>query len=394
MIHEVPVAVPVPVTSRSAAGRRGRSSRSYATAPIGRRSHCRQIHRRRLSLPAGRAPDPPRRAEPVYWGLGGKLRPDAWQTHAAKRQSRTPHPIAAVHSILLPDSTLARPRRPAASAHRVAFAIVHDARSLAIVNRRCAITRFSVRFRGGCMSPAPLRSPLSRFVFVVLLVLVATPGLKPVAQSRTQQRQQQKMDEVHREDQGIPAGPADHHRAGRSPSGVRHRPDAAQVPRPHRRHARRADLREGHPSLLRGARQGVRPRHDVDDRQDRRGPRHGAARGRRRGDDQAARQVQGHARLAHRSAQDDRGAGAAADSRPPSRSTGSRAACTRPRPAGRRCCWSWRTGSRSRRRRSSRQIRNNVITLITPVIEVDGREKQVDTYYFNKKRRRARRGCR
>jgi Zinc carboxypeptidase len=35
------------------------------------------------------------------------------------------------------------------------------------------------------------------------------------------------------------------------------------------------------------------------------------------------------------------------------------------------------------------QIRNNVITLITPVIEVDGREKQVDTYYFNKKRRAA-----
>ena len=34
-------------------------------------------------------------------------------------------------------------------------------------------------------------------------------------------------------------------------------------------------------------------------------------------------------------------------------------------------------------------IRNNVITLITPVIEVDGREKQVDTYYFNKKRRAA-----
>ena len=33
------------------------------------------------------------------------------------------------------------------------------------------------------------------------------------------------------------------------------------------------------------------------------------------------------------------------------------------------------------------QIRNNVITFITPVIEVDGREKQVDTYYFNKKRR-------
>ena len=31
-------------------------------------------------------------------------------------------------------------------------------------------------------------------------------------------------------------------------------------------------------------------------------------------------------------------------------------------------------------------IRSNVITFITPLIEVDGREKVVDTYYFNKKR--------
>jgi hypothetical protein len=31
-------------------------------------------------------------------------------------------------------------------------------------------------------------------------------------------------------------------------------------------------------------------------------------------------------------------------------------------------------------------IRGNVIVAITPVIEVDGREKQVDTYYYNKKR--------
>ena len=30
-------------------------------------------------------------------------------------------------------------------------------------------------------------------------------------------------------------------------------------------------------------------------------------------------------------------------------------------------------------------IRNNVITFITPVVEVDGREKMVDTYYYNKK---------
>src|SRR5579872_2486073 len=30
-------------------------------------------------------------------------------------------------------------------------------------------------------------------------------------------------------------------------------------------------------------------------------------------------------------------------------------------------------------------IRNNVIVLITPVLEVDGRERQVDTYYYGKK---------
>ncbi|HAC07972.1 MAG: hypothetical protein MK486_12405 [Gemmatimonadetes bacterium] len=32
------------------------------------------------------------------------------------------------------------------------------------------------------------------------------------------------------------------------------------------------------------------------------------------------------------------------------------------------------------------EIRDNIVTFITPVIEVDGREKQVDTYYFNKDR--------
>src|SRR5439155_591925 len=30
-------------------------------------------------------------------------------------------------------------------------------------------------------------------------------------------------------------------------------------------------------------------------------------------------------------------------------------------------------------------IRNNVIFFVTPVVEVDGREKQVDTYYYGKK---------
>jgi len=31
---------------------------------------------------------PPRRDEPVYWGNGGKLRPDAWQTSGSKRDRR------------------------------------------------------------------------------------------------------------------------------------------------------------------------------------------------------------------------------------------------------------------------------------------------------------------
>ena len=38
-------------------------------------------------------------------------------------------------------------------------------------------------------------------------------------------------------------------------------------------------------------------------------------------------------------------------------------------------------------------IRNNVITFITPVVEADGREKEVDTYYFNKKRAAGRRAA-
>ena len=32
-------------------------------------------------------------------------------------------------------------------------------------------------------------------------------------------------------------------------------------------------------------------------------------------------------------------------------------------------------------------IRNNAIVFITPVVETDGREKQVDTYYYGKKTR-------
>jgi len=71
VVHEVPVAVPVYVA-------------------VGGRSTVR--HRRQPyvvepspfipfgSVPAPRVePDPPKRAEPVYWGFGGKRRPDTWQ---------------------------------------------------------------------------------------------------------------------------------------------------------------------------------------------------------------------------------------------------------------------------------------------------------------------------
>ena len=44
------------------------------------------------------------------------------------------------------------------------------------------------------MRSVPLRSPWFRFALAVLLVLVATPGVRPVAQSRPQPAKQ-KLDE-------------------------------------------------------------------------------------------------------------------------------------------------------------------------------------------------------
>ena len=52
---------------------------------------------------------------------------------------------------------------------------------------------------------------------------------------------------------------------------------------------------------------------------------------------------------------------------------------------GPRCCRSLPIGWSCEETPFIQQIRNNVITFITPVIEVDGREKQVDTYYYGKK---------
>ena len=79
VVREVQVAVPVPVYV--AVGGRSRSrhrDQSYVVPPS-------------PFVPFGntvdvRPPERPRRAEPVYWGWGGKLRPDAWQPDPAPRK--------------------------------------------------------------------------------------------------------------------------------------------------------------------------------------------------------------------------------------------------------------------------------------------------------------------
>ena len=88
---------------------------------------------------------------------------------------------------------------------------------------------------------------------------------------------------------------------------VDHLPASSTVPTPLKflgrvvGHAGRADLRQGHPALFRGARQGVSPDHHLEDRDHRGRPRHRAAGGGGRGHDQEPREVQGDAECAHRS---------------------------------------------------------------------------------------------
>jgi len=74
VVREIPVAVPVPV---------------YVA--VGGRSHMRHQEQPyvvpptpfapfgTVASPAVDRPEPRKRPEPVYWGWGGKLRPDAWQ---------------------------------------------------------------------------------------------------------------------------------------------------------------------------------------------------------------------------------------------------------------------------------------------------------------------------
>jgi hypothetical protein len=77
VVHQVAIAVPVPiyvaVGSRSHTRHRDPYVDSYVAtatpfAPYGR-----------IVSPTIDRPEPRKRPEPVYWGFGGKLRPDAWQ---------------------------------------------------------------------------------------------------------------------------------------------------------------------------------------------------------------------------------------------------------------------------------------------------------------------------
>ena len=72
VVHEVQVAVPVPmyVTVGSRSRTRHRSQ-PYVVPPTPFVPFGSTVLPARL--------EPPKRAEPVYWGWGGKLRPDAWQ---------------------------------------------------------------------------------------------------------------------------------------------------------------------------------------------------------------------------------------------------------------------------------------------------------------------------
>ena len=72
VVHEVPVAVPVYVAVGGRSTVRHRSQ-PYVVAPSP------FIPFGSTTAPRVEAPDPPKRAEPVYWGFGGKRRPDTWQ---------------------------------------------------------------------------------------------------------------------------------------------------------------------------------------------------------------------------------------------------------------------------------------------------------------------------
>ena len=94
--------------------------------------------------------------------------------------------------------------------------------------------------------------PTLRLLAVLLALPLSLSSLPLSAQQKVDEEYTKKIKEYLR-DPRITTELVDHLPASSTV------PDAAQVPRPHRRHAGRADLREGHPPLLPGPRQGLRP---------------------------------------------------------------------------------------------------------------------------------------
>lgn len=74
VVHEVPVAVAVPVYVAVGGRSRGRHrDEPYVVPPTPFAPYGSRV------APTAERAEPRKRSEPVYWGWGGKLRPDAWQ---------------------------------------------------------------------------------------------------------------------------------------------------------------------------------------------------------------------------------------------------------------------------------------------------------------------------
>jgi hypothetical protein len=234
------------------------------------------------------------------------------------------------------------------------------------------------------MSGAPLRSPLVRFAFAVLLVFAVTPGLTPIAQSRPQPKQ--KLDEEYT------AKIKEYTQDPRiSTELVDHLPASDTIPTPLKFFGRMP----GTPGELTYAKDIYRYYEALDKASDRISMwRIGKT---EEGRDMVLLAVADEATIK----QIDKYKGMVASLTDPRKTTEEQAQqlIRTAKPIY------WVTSGMHSTENGGPEmlielpyrlaveetpfvqaIRNNVITLITPVIEVDGRERQVDTYYFNKKR--------
>ena len=236
------------------------------------------------------------------------------------------------------------------------------------------------------MSPAPLRSPLLRFAFVVLLLFAATPGLRPVAQSRAQSAKPQKLDEEYT------AKIKEYTQDPRiSTELVDHLPASDTIPTPLKFFGRMP----GTPGELTYAKDIQRYYEALDKASDR--ITMWTIGKTEEGRDMVLLAVADEATIK----QIDKYKGMLASLTDPRKTTEEQAQqlirTAKPIYWVTSGMHSGETGGPEmllelpyriavEETPFIQAIRNNVITLITPVIEVDGREKHVDTYYFNKKR--------